>query len=440
MKKNMLFMCLSGLLFRVIDFIIRADVAVKLGENGMGMYSLVLGINSIMAVLATGGFGVAVSNLIPRYIEREPKKVAEIMKTSLYCVGILSLFVILLTALFGGQLAEHYLKEAALRFSLYCMAPSLFFVGISSCIKSYFYAHEKITVPLLSEILELTVKYLCVHFITEYFRQYGVLFMCTSVFIGFTIGELSSFLLLSITYGLQKKYKTGQIRYLPILKQIIKICLPVLIGSFAVSFCRTQEDIGILSQLEQFGCTHTAALENLGVFKGMLMPILVFPLTLVGSVTPILVPKISGLYHLQKQRELRHTVYSLYMYTLCIAAIFTGIILFFGYQLLAVFYHDTNSYLYLRYLSFLLPFIFLDSGSCIILNGMGKQATIMFINISDALLRLAVVYLSIRYMGNMGFIFLTAFSNLYSCFLSTFNVFYALKEQAKRARLIPAKT
>ena len=154
-------MCVSGLLFRIIDFVIRADVAVKLGENGMGMYALVLGINGIMAVLATGGFGVAVSNLIPRYIGREPKKVTEIMNTSLYCVGSLSLFVILMTALFGNQIATYYLKESALRFSLYCMAPSLFFVGISSCIKSYFYAHEKIAIPLLSEILELFVKYLC---------------------------------------------------------------------------------------------------------------------------------------------------------------------------------------------------------------------------------------------------------------------------------------
>ncbi len=438
MKKNMIFMCVSGLLFRIIDFVIRADVAVKLGENGMGMYALVLGINGIMAVLATGGFGVAVSNLIPRYIGREPKKVTEIMNTSLYCVGSLSLFVILMTALFGNQIATYYLKESALRFSLYCMAPSLFFVGISSCIKSYFYAHEKIAIPLLSEILELFVKYLCVHFLTEYFRKYGIVFMCTSVFIGFTIGELSSFLLLSIAYRIQKKCIAEQTRYLPILKQIVKICLPVLIGSFTVSFCRTQEDIGILSQLKLFGCTHLAAMENLGVFKGMLMPILVFPLTLVGSVTPILVPKISRLYHLHEGKSLKHTILSLYLYTFCISALFTGIILCFGYQLLEILYHDTNSYLYLRYLSFLLPFIFLDCSSCIILNGMGKQATIMFINISDAILRLAIVYLTIRHLGNTGFIFLTAFSNLYSCLLSTHCVFHALKE--KKMQFLPVRT
>lgn len=427
MNKNIILMCIFGLFFRISDFIIRADIAVKLGENGMGMYSLALGISGLMTVLATGGFGIAVSNMIPRYIGKNDKKVAEIMQVSLYCVGVLSLFVILITALFADQTARYYLKEPDLRFSLYCMAPSLFFVGISSCIKSYFYSHEKIVLPLISEILEITVKYLCVRFLTEYFRKYEAAAMCTSVFIGFTAGEFSSFIFLFTVYQIRKKYSAVNAGFHPILKQISKICLPVLIGSVTVSFCRTQEDIGILTGLKAFGYSHDDALGHLGVFKGMLIPVLVFPLTLIGSVSPVTVPKISRTFHLDNSAELLRSVIIFYIYTLLISVLFTGIILCLACRILDFLYHDTSCYTYLRRLAFLLPFIFLDCCSCIILNGMGKQAEIMFINISDAAFRLAIVYLTVEHLGNAGFIFLTAFSNLYSCFLSVFAVFHELK-------------
>lgn len=418
-EKNAAVLAFSGICAKTFDFAFRTYYSVKLGAEGVGLLALGFGLHGVMLTVATAGLGVATSKIVSEYLEqREYGAVRQSMKIAVYGVACLSLIIILLTFIGADAIAEYVLGDARISTGLCCLAPSILFMGISYCLKGYFYAARKAWIPAGSEFLEQGVKFAAISTLLAIFLPRGISYGCAAVFAGISIGEFSSCMYLTLFFLRETvSMKKGErCRGIPL--AIIRISFPSMLSSFAGSALRMQEEVWIVSAFKGYGMSHSGAVSSLGIIYGMVMPMLVFPLTLAGSVTTLLVPEIARRNTLADKSRLIGLVKRVYragaMAGIAVLVVFE----IFAKPLTGFLYHDVSIAEWVRVLAWLCPVMFADSLSCAMLNGLGKQFSLLFYSISDSLIRLVLIFAFIPKIGMPALAGVIVISNLYTCALS----------------------
>ena len=423
--KNIIILGISGIIAKLFDFCFRAYYSHMLGTEGMGLLSLGFSLHSVMLTFSTAGLGVAVSKTASEYMElKKPNAVKCCMHDALYGVVILSISVTIITFIFSPYLANNILGDIRISTSLCTLAPSVIFMGISYCLKGCFYAQRKILPPASSEILEQIVKFISIRTLLEFFLPYGIEYGCAAVFAGISIGEFSSCAYLSIFYFREEKklYGFSECNDIcpenkNIICRLLGVSLPSMITSLCCSGFRMQEEVLIVSAFERGGLSHSSAIQSLGIIHGMAMPLLVLPLNLAGSVMSLLVPEISRAGTSGKKR-LKYTALKVYKAGAVIGCFISSVFLLFGDKLSCLFYGTDAAASVIVYLAPLCPIMFIDSLSCSILNGLGKQVRMLFFSILDFTLRFSVIFFVLPYGKMTAFILMVALSNIFTCSLT----------------------
>lgn len=418
-EKNAAVLAFSGICAKTFDFAFRTYYSVKLGAEGVGLLALGFGLHGVMLTVATAGLGVATSKIVSEYLEqREYGAVRQSMKIAVYGVACLSLIIILLTFIGADAIAEYVLGDARISTGLCCLAPSILFMGISYCLKGYFYAARKAWIPAGSEFLEQGVKFAAISTLLAIFLPRGISYGCAAVFAGISIGEFSSCMYLTLFFLRETvSMKKGE-RCRGILLAIIKISFPSMLSSFAGSALRMQEEVWMVSAFKGYGMSHSGAVSSLGIIYGMVMPMLVFPLTLAGSVTTLLVPEIARRNTLADKSRLIGLVKRVYRAGAAAGIAVLVVFEIFAKPLTGFLYHDVSIAEWVRVLAWLCPVMFADSLSCAMLNGLGKQFSLLFYSISDSLIRLVLIFAFIPKIGMPALAGVIVISNLYTCALS----------------------
>ncbi len=422
MLRSTILLTASGIAAKSVDFIFRAFYSRQLGGEGMGIFSLCFSVHSIMLNLATGGFGVAVSKLVSE--QYASGKIAETKKTMQYALGfvfVLSIVSILCACLFSKQIAQGFLKEPRCRYSIICISPSVMFMGISYCIKGYFYAVRRVAIPASSEFLEQAVKIMTITYLLSKMLKFGVEYGCMAVFLGLSIGEFSSCLYLFVFYVFYaKRNKTINENRASVLASMLKISLPIMATSLAGAFLRMQEEVITVAALKKSGLEQTAALSLYGGVRGMVMPLIVFPLTLLSSCFTLLVPEISRAFAIKNDLRLKTLVTRVYRFCSLLGFLVWCVFWVFGDKLIALVYKAPQFSVYAKAIAVITPMMFLDSVSCGILNGMGKQPRLLCYSLADSLGRLVLIYFLMPRYGINALIFIIIASNLFT-FLLTYS-------------------
>ena len=436
--KNAAILAFSGICAKSFDFAFRAFYSVKLGTEGMGLLSLGFGLHGVMLTVSTAGLGVATSKITSEYLEQKAYgAVRQSMKIAVYGVACLSLTVILLTLLGAEWIAGHILGDVRIATGLCCLVPSILFMGISYCLKGYFYAARKAWIPASSEFLEQAVKFISISLLLKVFLPNGISYGCAAVFGGISIGEFSSCLYLSVFFHSETANLNGGTEKKGIPAAILKISFPSMISSFAGSSLRMQEEVWIVAAFKSFGMSHAEAVSNLGIIHGMVMPMLTFPLSLAGSVTTLLVPEIARRNTLTDKTRLHKLIGKVYRIGVLAGAAVLMVFELFPQQLANLLYHEPAIVPAIRILALLCPVMFLDSLSCAVLNGLGKQFSLLFYNISDSLLRLSLIFVFVPMIGMPALLGVIIISNLYTCSLTAGNVLRGLELLRYRFRSKP---
>ena len=409
----------SGICAKSFDFAFRAFYSRQLGTEGMGLLSLGFGLHGVMLTVCTAGLGVAVSKVVSEYLERkELTAVRQSMRLALWGVSCLGLSVMLLILLGAEWIAGTMLGDLRVSAGLCCLVPSVLFMGISYCLKGYFYAARKVWIPASSEFLEQAVKFVSISILLRYFLPKGVSYGCAAVFAGISIGEFSSCLYLTLFYFAEIPHLRGGEKKKRVFPSLLQVSVPSMLSSLSGSALRMQEEVWIVSALKRFGLSHGAAVSGLGVVYGMVMPMLVFPLTLLGSVTTLLVPEIARRNTGSDKTRLRRLVRKVYLAGLGIGMGVFFVFAAWGKPLAEGVYHDGSIAPMVQALAVLSPVMVTDSLSCAILNGLGKQVSLLIYSIMDSMLRLAAVYLLVPRFGLPALLVMIAVSNLFTCTLS----------------------
>lgn len=429
--KNACILTFSGVCAKSVEFAFRAYYSKLLGSEGMGLLSLVFGIHSIMLTLASAGLGTATSTIVSaQYAGHNEASIPKTMRTVIGLTVIMSSAVIAAVILFSNQIAGSFLGDIRTRPGICALAPSTLFMSISYCIKGYFYASRKVIRPASSEFLEQFVKVLAMRGFLKLFLPHGVEYGCAGVFLGLSIGELASCVYLILMFLPEYRHLSGAGGKKPlsgILASVLKISLPTALGALIGSFLRMYEDIRIISGLTAANMPSAEALSQYGLLKGMIMPLLVFPLTLIGSFITLLVPEISRTFEVQNSLRFRSLGSRALRLSFAAGVAVMLIFVLFPGQIASAVYGKPEISETVRRLALLCPLMFLDSVSCGILNGMAYQMRMFLYSMCDSALRLFIIIFFVPKFGWTALILMIAASNIFTCALSLGTVGVNLK-------------
>ncbi len=417
--KNAAVLTASSLVLRFVGIIFKVWLAAKIGAEGIGLYQLVFSVYMFSATFATSGISTAVTRLISEELAIGNRAgINRILKKC--CVLSLLISGVSIAVLFFGAdfIASRLLQDARAALSLKILGFSLPFMGFCSCFKGYFIARRKATPSSVSQLLEQAVRIVLVLYLVSKYNNIGLEYTCAVVLLGDTVAEAVSCIYLYIRYKFDfKKIKSAKefCKSRPLLTQITHIALPITAGRYLNSLLRMCENVLVPLFLSASG----NGISLFGMIKGMALPILFFPSTLLNALSTLLIPEMSEAAIQGRFGVVRSVAYRIIKITGLVAIIFSALFFVGGKTIGLLIYKDEGVGFLLCALSPIVPFMYLDAVCDGILKGLDQQRFTFWSSVCDSAIRIVLIIIFLKRFGIYGFIGIMYFSNLLTGVLNT---------------------
>ena len=169
---------ISHILVKVIGALYKIPLDTYiLQTEGMGIYNSSYTIYNWLFVISTAGLPVAISKMVAESTAKgnydEARKIFRISKGLLLCVGVLAASAMFF---FANQFSS-LISAPSAYLTMQCMAPSLFFVSLSSSYRGFYQGQQNMLPTALSEVIEafsklalgLSLAYFAMQMYSEYY-------------------------------------------------------------------------------------------------------------------------------------------------------------------------------------------------------------------------------------------------------------------------------
>ena len=395
---------LSGctLLMRTVGVAFNAFCVDRVGEEGMGLFSLVMSVYTFAVTLATSGVNLASTRLVALYYGKgEGVSVRSAMRKCLLYAAAFGTAASVGLFLFADFAATRFLAEPRAAMSLRGVSLSLLPLSLCSAFSGYFAAVRRVYKNAISQVSEQAVKILSCAFLLSLFVPRGVEYACLALVLGGAISEIFSFFLQFVSYLHDKRTLSDGGEAVP-MREVARISLPVAFSAYVRSGLVTVEHILIPIGLAAFGDPN--ALATYGVISAVALPIVLYPSAFVGAFAGLVIPEVTEFDAAKNTREVAYVTARAYATTLFFSVLAAGFFTAFSSDICTAVYGDSGAAEYLRLLAPLMPVMFLDTVTDSILKGLGKQFYTMCVNIADAGISVALVAWLVPKIGIYGYI------------------------------------
>lgn len=417
--KNAAVLTVTGLILRFAGIIFKVYLSRLIGSEGVGLYQLVFSLYVLAATFATSGISTAVTRLCADTLASSgPEKTKKVLKKSIILSLAIAFVTVFLLITFADFTAEKILGDSRAAISIRILSFSLPFMGVCSCIRGYFLARRKAGANASSQLFEQAVRIITVILLIRLLKGKSLALTCGAVLFGDTVAEISGTVLIYLLYKADIKKvpvinsEKGSISY----KSILHISVPITLGRYLNSALRTGENILVPKCLSKSGKGN--ALSLFGSIKGMALPVIFFPSTLLSSISLLLIPEISRAVTLGRKAVVKQTAEKIITLTAVCSYIFASLFFIAGRSIGNTVYGDTATGEIIRLLSPIVPLMYLDSICDGILKGLDKQSFSFKVSVSDSVIRLILIVILLPKYGIHGFITVMYISNALTCLLN----------------------
>lgn len=421
--KNAVILTVSSIILRFVGIVFKVWLAAVIGSEGIGLYQLVFSVYVLAATFATSGICTAVTRLVADELALGNKRGT--LRILRRCIELTLIIAGISVALlfFGADLiAGKFLGDIRAVPAIKILSFSLPFMGVTSCLRGYFIARRKASPNAISQLFEQLVRIIIVLSLIRRFAFKGLAFCCGAVLLGDTVAELASCILIGIVFFKDSKKLSslnGRKRPdYPIFKKILHIAVPISAGRYLNSALRTAENILVPKNLAKCSLSGENALSQFGMIKGMALPILFFPSTLLNSLSTLLIPEMSEAAACNRKGIVKSAAENILRLTALMSYIFAAVFFICGREIGMLIYKSNDVGFLLCALSPIVPLMYLDSVSDGILKGLDQQAFSFRTSVFDSSLRIVLILIILPLYGINGFIGIMYLSNLLTCVLN----------------------
>lgn len=293
---GVLVLTLSTVIVKIIGLVYKIPMLTLLGGEGMGYFNSAYEIYALMCAFATTGLPVAMSVIIS---SSDTEKKDRIFKVSFALFLIMGIVGSLFMLIFSGQISE-IIKSSGSLYSIIAISPAVIFICMCGAYRGYFQGISKMLPTSLSQIIEAGGKLL-----------FGIIFALYASKKGYGVNIIAAFGVLGVTvssalgclYLYFVKRREGRnsicayennVSNKAILKDLIKLALPITLSSLVLSMTRALDMTMILRRLQSIGYSEGAANYTYGCYTTLCMPLFALAPALIGAVALPLIPELSS--------------------------------------------------------------------------------------------------------------------------------------------------
>ncbi len=390
----------SNCVLQLLGFLYRIFLSRMAGAEGLGVYQLLMPFYSVVSSLTLNGLTVAVARIAAS--KAGVGDMCGATRTVTLSRRIFSVSVIILTAIClsgSGFISRFILGDVRTAMSLPLVFACLFLTGLENILKNYFYGVGKVYPQIISELSEQVIRALAVAALLIAFRSRNPGVSAMLIFLGMVISELFSSSLLSVFYRPETRKLSSRHSKPVKTSDILAISVPVSAAATINNLLGSVNSILIPRRLQSSGLSLRTATESFGAMFGMTMPLLMFPIAFIASLTSVMVPKISEQLAAGDAHELRRKAGKTIHATGLLAMPCFAVLIPLGEPLCRVlFSHEAaGSFIFPLGIGTLLSYYEMTTGA--LLNGIGMQ-------------KKAAVYIVISGLLQLGFTWSVGFSHI----------------------------
>ena len=279
---NVLVIMFSQVLIRVLGLVYRIYLTNRqgFGDTGNALYSAGYQIYSLLLLLSSIGIPSAVAKLVSEKVTLgDYKGASKTFKVALSIVSCAGLVGSLLLFLGAGFISDIVLKIPDSKMTIMAIAPSVFFVAISSVIRGYFNGRNTMKPTANSQSLEQILKTIFTIIFVEIAAtatSTNTVAMAVAANIATTFSVISSFIYIFLYFRHRAKFineeMRNQVEYKPehrkkILRRVLSVAIPMSLTSIIISINKTIDAITVPRSLMTF-LSYADSMRIYGVLSG----------------------------------------------------------------------------------------------------------------------------------------------------------------------------
>ena len=200
------------------------------------------------------------------------------------------------------------------------------------------------------------------------------------------------------------------------------------ITSYIRSGLSTLKEFIVPNRLVLFGLSYSLALSEYGRITGMAIPIITFPIVFISSFSSLLIPEFSSLMAKGYKNRILSVSHKIFTIAIIFAISISIFCYVFANNLSLYIFQNLECAKYIKMLSPLILFMYLDNIIDNMLKGLNKQFKVMLCNIADLIITIILLYLLLPKLGILGFIISMYVSEIFNFIVSYLELRRASKE------------
>ncbi len=429
---NGIILAAATVAMRAVSVSFNAFVTKTLGEEAVGLFTLVMSVYSLAIIFATSSVNLATVRLTSAALARlekenaSEKEIKRVLRREIVGCIEYSLFFSLLTAIVvfisAPLIGTRILGDARTVLSVRVLSLSLPFIAVGSAVSGYFTGVRKAYKNAMISAIEQFIKIFFITLGLVLIAPRGIEYACVAVVGGGALGEALSLISDIVFYFTDRIKSSGKALHKddsrsPVTRAA-EIAFPVALGSYVRQSLVCAEHIAIPSSLRKSGANSSEALASYGVLHGMVFPLIFFPSSVLNSFSSLLVPEITACVATDDKPKARRIAERVIKTCLVFSFAISGAFISFASEFGLSVYNSTEAGIYIAMIAPLIPIMYLDTSVDFVLKGLGEQIYTMGVNILDATLSLTLVLILVPRFGLVGYIASVYLVEIVNCALS----------------------
>ena len=389
--KSTIILVIGGFITKILSLAIRVIITRTIGLDGIGLYTLVLPSFNLFITIATMSLPIAISKLVSENKRNNKKLILGIIPVCL----IFNLVIIIIIILLSSFISDKLLHNKLLKAPLICTSITLPFITISSIIRGYFFGKEKMSIHVLSNIIEQIVRIIVIIYLTPYFLKKGIYHAVSSVILFNVISELSSiivfiFFIPKKTVISKEDFKFDKKN----IKDLVSVSVPTTVGRLISSIGNFLEPIIITHILISLNYTNQSITSEFGIINGYVIPMVTMPSFLTGAISSALLPPISKYFVRNQKKEIKRTLKLGILISIFIGFICTFLLFMYPKFFLKTIFKTNYGINYLKFASIMFLSSYIIGPISSVLQAINKSNKIMLVNIIGVIIKTIVLILT----------------------------------------------
>ncbi len=378
-----------------LGFLYRIILSRVLGPEGLGIYQFSLTVFAVFLTATSSGLPITLSRIISKHRARGYKRGEQAATSAAIILTLLvSIPVTLLLFLLKNPFS-HVFSDPRCADLFYILIFGLSFTSVYAILRGAFWGNKRFFAYSLVELIEEIIMIIVGILLLIVFRT-GVADVNIAA-VAVLISYLCSFTIALIYFFVRGgKLRNPRGEFLPLIKSALPVTAMRTSSSLVNSFISVLFPMRLMSA----GFSSAKAMSEYGVVYGMVMPILMIPSSLIGSIALVLVPELSECYYKKEKEKLAALVEKALNATLLIAGLLIPIFIVCGGDVGMMLYSNSASGRLISACALILLPMSLTMISTSILNSLNcEKQTLLFFLLGAAAMLLCTWFLP-KYLGS----------------------------------------